>query len=135
MAPVLELANREVREAADRLGAIQQKLEQEQFKAQQLREYSQETLDSIGTTRTVDMQTMIRQRGFAERMETACLQQEAAIARVQQVYEQALEQWQLKSQKEKKLNELVQQYRDDEQFDRDKKEQAMIDDLTSLRFR
>lgn len=134
LAPVLELADRELQQAASRLGALQQQLDGERQKLQQLQDYSQDTLDLIDGNRQTHVDTLMRQRGFVERMGQACRQQSQAIAQIQKMVDDALQHWQLKSQKLEKLRELVDRYHQEEQQQMDKQEQAMLDDLTSLRF-
>jgi len=135
LAPVLELADRELQQSASRLGALQQQLDGERQKLQQLEDYSQDTLNLIEANRHTNVDTLMRQRGFVERMGQACRQQSQAIAQIQKMADDALQQWQLKSQKLEKLGELVERYRQEEQQQVDKQEQAMLDDLSSLRFR
>lgn len=133
MAVVVDLTQRELDQIVQRLGQQQDQFAGEQEKLQQLESYTKEYIESINGIRTTSVDKIQSQRSFIGRMHLACKQQTEMVSKLQEGCDATLQQWQLQSQKLKKIQELVSSYQGEEEKSLDKAEQNMIDDLVTQR--
>lgn len=133
MAVVVDLTQKELDQIVQRLGQQQDQFAGEQEKLQQLESYTKEYIESINGIRTTSVDKIQSQRSFIGRMHLACKQQTEMVSKLQEGCDATLQQWQLQSQKLKKIQELVSSYQEEEEKSLDKAEQNMIDDLVTQR--
>jgi len=134
---VEKLAKQREDQAAQALAQVRAQLEIEDKRLQELAEYREEYmgyLDKQGAA-GISMQQWRRTQGFIDQLADLAQRQQIAIdgwlAREQQV----LDKWRLLYQRRKNIAQYISQLSIEEVLAEDKKEQKVIDELISQRFR
>lgn len=131
LAPVIDMAERAEREAAQALGRCQQLLSQAQGKLGELEryrgDYQQQWINQgqLG----VSGQWLMNYQRFLTQLETAVGQQRQAIAWQQNNVDKAREVWQQRYARLEGLRKLVQRYLHEARQAEDKREQKMLDEF------
>ena len=131
LAPVIEMAERAEREAAQALGRCQQQLRQAQGKLGELERYRgdyQQQWISQGQ-QGVSGQWLMNYQRFLTQLETAIGQQRQAAAWQQDNVDKARAVWQLRYARLEGLRKLVQRYLQEAQQAQDRREQKMLDEF------
>ncbi|MBB6523470.1 flagellar export protein FliJ [Pseudoteredinibacter isoporae] len=128
---VLNLNQQDLDKISEQLAKQQENLQQEQLKLGQLKDYRDDYMNSVRALKHTNVQQIQSQRGFIQRMQMACDQQQAMVAKVNEHCEAIMQLWQQQSQKLKKLEELIERYQQEEQLMIDKQEQKLIDELST----
>lgn len=131
LAPVIEMAERAEREAAQVLGRCQQQLRQAQGKLGELERYRgdyQQQWISQGQ-QGVSGQWLMNYQRFLTQLETAIGQQRQAAAWQQDNVDKARAVWQQRYARLEGLRKLVQRYLQEAQQAQDRREQKMLDEF------
>jgi flagellar protein FliJ len=136
---VCDLAARKEEQALDHLRQARRALDVQQQQLDDLKNYHQQYLHSMkqALKGQVDIQKLQVFQGFVAQIQAAIEQQQSVVARAQQLFERSSQVWQRCHQKRKSYEDLVTQYRQQEQALADKKLEKRIEDdfLTRQRFR
>lgn len=131
LAPVIEMAERAEREAAQALGRCQQQLRLAQGKLGELERYRgdyQQQWISQGQ-QGVSGQWLMNYQRFLTQLETAIGQQRQAAAWQQDNVDKARAVWQQRYARLEGLRKLVQRYLQEAQQAQDRREQKMLDEF------
>jgi len=132
---VIELAQKEENNAASQLGEIQNQLHTEQQRLQDLNDYYNSYKQNANApTGSVSVQTIQNARYFLQQLDTAKQAQTHQIAHVTQQKDQQQKHLQEKYMRRRMLESLLEKIKQDEQAILDKKEQALLDEWTSVKF-
>lgn len=136
---VCDLAARKEDQALDHLRQARRALDVQQQQLDDLKNYHQQYLQSMKQALhgKVDIQKLQVFQGFVAQIQAAIEQQQSVVARAQQLFERSSQVWQKCHQKRKSYEDLVAQYRQQEQAAAEKKLEKRIEDdfLTRQRFR
>lgn len=131
LAPVIDMAERDEREAALALGRCQQQLSQAQGKLGELEryrgDYQQQWINQ--GQQGVSGQWLMNYQRFLTQLETAIGQQRQAAAWQQENLNKARELWQQRYARLEGLRKLVQRYQQEARQAEDKREQKMLDEF------
>ena len=131
LAPVIDMAERAEREAAQVLGRCQQQLQQAQGKLGELEryrgDYQQQWINQ--GQQGVSGQWLMNYQRFLTQLETAIGQQRQAAAWQQDNVNKARELWQQRYARLEGLRKLVQRYLQEARQAEDKREQKMLDEF------
>lgn len=131
LAPVVEMAVRDEREAARLLGQYQKQLAQAQAQLGDLEQYRgdyQQQWVEQGQ-RGVSGQWLMNYQRFLSQLETAIAQQSQSLTWHQHNLEKARLHWQKRHARLEALRKLVQRYQQAAQAVEDKREQKLLDEL------
>lgn len=132
LAPVVEMAERDEREAARQLGHCQGLLSQAEVKLGELERYRgdyQQQWISEGQ-RGVSGQWLMNYQRFLNQLEVAVGQQRQSLLWHQDNLHKARELWQQRYARLEGLRKLVQRYLDEARRLEDKREQKLLDELS-----
>lgn len=132
LAPVVEMAARDEREAAKLLGHCQAQIAQvkaqlgnlEQYRS----DYQQQWIEQ--GQQGVSGQWLINYQRFLTQLETAVTQQQQSLSWHQNNLEKARQHWQKRYARLEALRKLVERYRQEAQQLEDKREQKLLDELS-----
>ncbi len=132
LVPVVDMAEREEREAARAMGQMQGQLDKA---AGQLREleryradYQQQWIDA--GSKGVSGQWLINYQRFLGQLEAAIAQQLQSVTWHKQNFDKAREQWQQRYARLEGLRKLVQRYLEEARMAEDRREQKLLDELS-----
>ena len=132
LAPVVDMAEREEREAARSLGQCQTLLSQAEGKLANLHrylgDYQQQWINE--GSKGVSGQWLMNYQRFLAQLETAINQQNQAVAWNRANLDKAREAWQQRYARLEGLRKLVQRYIDEARVAADKREQKLLDELS-----
>lgn len=129
---VLGLAQKQEDEAANKLSQYREQLAQEQRQLVELREYAGQYLNAQGALRQgVLAHELINYSSFIHRLNEACTEQEAKVARMAKLLESLQQQWQIKHQKRKSIEELIVRLQQEDNLAADKRLQKELDELSA----
>ncbi len=132
---VIELAQKAENDAASQLGEIQTQLQTEQQRLQDLNDYYNSYKQNANApTGSVSVQTIQNARYFLQQLDTAKQAQTHQITHVTQQKDQQQKHLQEKYMRRRMLESLLEKIKQDEQAIVDKKEQALLDEWTSVKF-
>ena len=132
MQVVLTLAVRQEDEAAKKLSQFREQLAQEEKQLADLRDYSAQYLQAQGGLREgVLAHELINYSSFIHRLNDACKEQEAKIARYLVMQDNLLKQWRIKHQKRKSIEDLIARLEHEDNLVMEKRLQKELDELTS----
>lgn len=132
MQVVLTLAVRQEDEAAKKLSQFREQLAQEQRQLVELRDYAAQYLQAQGALRHgVLAHELINYSSFINRLNEACREQEAKVARFLTIQENLLQQWRIKHQKRKSIEDLIGRLAREDNLVLEKRLQKELDELTS----
>ncbi|PTQ69882.1 flagellar export protein FliJ [Pseudomonas sp. GV071] len=132
LAPVVDMAEREEREAARSLGQCQTLMNQAEGKLKDLHRYLGDYQQQWITEgrNGVSGQWMMNYQRFLSQLETAIKQQNQSVDWHRNNLDKARELWQQKYARLEGLRKLVQKYMDEARVAADKREQKLLDELS-----
>ncbi len=132
LAPVVDMAEAEEREAARNLGKCQTLLNQAEGKLQSLHQYLADYQQQWITEgrQGVSGQWLMNYQRFLAQLETAINQQNQSVAWNRNNLDKAREIWQQRYARLEGLRKLVQKYLDEARVAADKREQKLLDELS-----
>lgn len=132
MQVVLTLAVRQEDESAKKLSQFRDQLAQEQRQLEELRDYAAQYLQAQGALRQgVLAHELINYSSFINRLNEACREQEAKVARFLAIQENLLQHWRSKHQKRKSIQDLINRLEREDNLLLEKRLQKELDELTS----
>lgn len=132
---VLNLAQQDEDNAAEKLNMSRAQLQQEQVQLKQLQDYSAQYIaDLSGKSTQVRASQLINYTSFIQRIHLLQQEQERKIMRAERLVEQTQSIWQQLYQKRKAIQDLIARYVSEEEAALDKKLQKEIDDLTTQKY-
>lgn len=132
MQVVLSLAKKQEDEAANKLSQYRDQLAQEQRQLVDLRDYASQYLNAQGALRQgVLAHELINYSSFIHRLNQACKDQEAKVARMVKLMESLQQQWQVKYQKRKSIEDLIVRLQQEDELLADKRLQKELDELSA----
>ena len=133
--PVVDVAERQEQEQAQRLGAARRELEQQRQQLEQLILYRDEyarQFESAGTT-GLSVARLQDYRVFLSRLNQAIEQQRAAIARTEQACNEQQQHWLASRTRHQALGKVAERYRDEEHQARERRDQIESDEFALQR--
>jgi flagellar protein FliJ len=132
MQVVLTLAVRQEDEAAKKLSQFREQLAQEELQLADLREYAAQYLHAQGELRQgVLAHELINYSTFINRLNEACREQDAKVQRYKAIFESLQQQWRVKHQKRKSIEDLISRLQQEDNLLLDKRLQKELDELSS----
>ncbi len=132
MQVVLSLAKKQEDEAASKLSQYRDQLAQEQRQLEELRDYAAQYLNEQGSLREgILAHELINYSSFINRLNQACSEQEAKVARMAKLMESLQQQWRMKYQKRKSIEELIVRLQMEDDLIADKRLQKELDELSA----
>lgn len=132
MQVVLALAKKQEDEAANKLSQYREQLAQEQRQLVELRDYAAQYLNAQGALREgILAHELINYSSFIQRLNEACSEQETKVARMTKLMESLQQQWQVKYQKRKSIEDLIVRLQHEDQLIADKLLQKELDELSA----
>ncbi|EIK45934.1 putative flagellar protein FliJ [Cellvibrio sp. BR] len=132
MQVVLSLAKKQEDEAANKLSQYREQLVLEQRQLVELRDYAAQYLNAQGALREgILAHELINYSSFIYRLNEACTEQEAKVARMTRLLESLQQQWRVKHQKRKSIEELIVRLQHEDNLIADKLLQKELDDLSA----
>ncbi|TFF13300.1 flagella biosynthesis chaperone FliJ [Pseudomonas sp. BCA14] len=132
LAPVVDMAEKAEKTAAQRLGYFQGQVRLAESKLGDLErfrgEYQQQWIER--GSQGVSGQWLMGYQGFLNQLETAVAQQRQSLAWHQNNLDKARESWQQAFARVEGLRKLVQRYIDEARAIEDKREQKLLDELS-----
>ncbi|HSC67318.1 MAG TPA: flagellar export protein FliJ [Cellvibrio sp.] len=135
MQVVLTLAVRQEDDAAKKLSQFREQLAQEEQQLIELRDYANQYLHAQGELREgVLAHELINYSTFINRLHEACREQEAKVERYRLALESLQQQWRVKHQKRKSIEDLIVRLQQEDNLILDKRLQKEMDELSSQQF-
>jgi len=132
MQVVLTLAERQEDEAAKKLSQFREQLAQEERQLVELRDYANQYLHAQGELRQgVHAHELINYSSFINRLNEACREQETKVERYKVMLDSLQQQWRIKHQKRKSIEELIARLHKEDNLLLDKRLQKELDELSS----
>ena len=132
MQVVLTLALKHEDEAAKKLSQFREQLAQEERQLAELRDYAAQYLQTQSELREgVLAYELINYSSFISRLNEACTEQEGKVARYQQLLNTLQQQWRVKHQKRKSIEDLIVRLTREDSLLLDKRLQQELDELSS----
>ena len=132
MQVVLTLAERQEEEAAKKLSQFRDQLAQEERQLVELRDYANQYLYAQGELRQgVLAHELINYSTFINRLNEACREQETKVERYKVILDSLQQQWRVKHQKRKSIEELIARLQQEDNLLLDKRLQKELDELSS----
>ncbi len=132
MQVVLTLAERQEADAAKKLSQFREQLAQEERQLVELRDYAVQYLLAQGELRQgVLAHELINYSSFINRLNEACREQEAKVERYRVILESLQQQWRVKHQKRKSIEDLIARLQQEDNLLFDKRLQKEMDELSS----
>jgi flagellar FliJ protein len=123
-------------EAAKKLSQFREQLAQEEMQLADLREYATQYLHAQGELREgVLAHELINYSTFINRLNEACREQEAKVQRYKAILESLQQQWRVKHQKRKSIEDLITRLQQEDNLLLDKRLQKEMDELSSQQLR
>lgn len=132
MQVVLTLAVKQEDEAAQKLRQYRDQLAQEERQLADLRDYATQYLNAQGNLREgVLAHELINYSSFIGRLNEACREQEVKVVRMTALLDSLQQQWRIKHQKRKSIEELIVRLQQEDNLLLDKRLQKELDELSS----
>ncbi len=132
MQVVLTLAQKQEDEAANKVSQYREQLGQEQRQLAELRDYAAQYLNAQGALREgILAHELINYSSFIHRLNEACTEQEAKVARMTKLLESLQQQWRVKHQKRKSIEDLIVRLQQEDDLIADKRLQKELDELSA----
>jgi len=132
MQVVQTLAERQEDEAAKKLSQFREQLVQEELQLADLRDYAAQYLHAQGELRQgILAHELINYSTFINRLNEACREQEAKVERYRSIQASLQQQWRIKHQKRKSIEELIVRLQQEDALVLDKRLQKEMDELSS----
>ena len=134
MQKLVELADIELDKASQTLGALQEQYVQAKEQLDSLRdyieEYSEVSLNSSTVVTPIQLQSRLC---FRDKLCQAIEAQGAQVEQLEEIVEKGREAWQEKKMRKESLLALLNKLKQKHQFELDKREQRMLDELAAQR--
>ena len=135
MQVVQTLAVRQEDEAAKKLSQFRDQLAQEEQQLADLRDYAAQYLHAQGELREgILAHELINYSTFINRLNEACREQETKVERYRAILESLQQQWRIKHQKRKSIEDLIVRLQHEDNLLLDKRLQKEMDELSSQQF-
>jgi len=132
MQVVLTLAERQEDDAAKKLSQFREQLALEEQQLVELRDYANQYLQAQGELRQgVLAHELINYSSFINRLNEACREQETKVQRYKVILDSLQQQWRVKHQKRKSIEELIARLQQEDNLLLDKRLQKELDELSS----
>jgi flagellar FliJ protein len=132
MKVVLTLAERQEDDAANKLSQFRDQLAQEERQLAELRDYANQYLHAQGELRQgVLAHELINYSSFISRLNEACREQESKVERYKVILDSLQQQWRIKHQKRKSIEDLITRLQQEDNLLLDKRLQKELDELSS----
>lgn len=132
MQVVATLAKKQEDEAANKLSQYRDQVAQEQRQLSELRDYAGQYLNAQGALRSgVLAHELINYSSFIHRLNEACTEQEAKVARMGKQLDALQQQWRIKHQKRKSIEDLIVRLQHEDDLMADKRLQKELDELSA----
>lgn len=132
MQVVLTLAVKQEDEAAQKLRQYRDQLAQEERQLADLRDYATQYLNAQGNLREgVLAHELINYSSFIGRLNEACREQEVKVVRMTALLDSLQQQWRIKHQKRKSIEELIVRLQQEDNLLLDKRLQKELDELSA----
>jgi flagellar FliJ protein len=132
MQVVLTLAERQEDDAAKKLSQFREQLAMEEQQLVELRDYANQYLHAQGELRQgVLAHELINYSSFINRLNEACREQETKVQRYKVILDSFQQQWRVKHQKRKSIEELIARLLQEDNLLLDKRLQKELDELSS----
>lgn len=132
MQVVLTLAERQEDDAAKKLSQFREQLALEEQQLVELRDYANQYLHAQGELRQgVLAHELINYSSFINRLNEACREQETKVQRYKVILDSLQQQWRVKHQKRKSIEELIARLQQEDNLLLDKRLQKELDELSS----
>lgn len=132
MQVVATLAKKQEDDAANKLSQYRDQIALEQRQLADLRDYADQYLNAQGALRSgVLAHELINYSSFIGRLNEACKEQEAKVARMAKQLESLQQQWRLKHQKRKSIEDLIVRLQQEDSLLADKRLQKELDELSA----
>lgn len=132
MQVVLTLAVRQEDEAAKKLSQFREQVAQEERQLVELRDYAAQYLHAQGELRQgIFAHELINYSTFINRLNEACHEQGTKVERYKTILESLQQQWRVKHQKRKSIEDLIARLQQEDNFLFDKRLQKEMDELSS----
>lgn len=132
MKVVLTLAERQEDDAAKKLSQFRDQLALEERQLMELRDYANQYLHAQGELREgVLAHELINYSSFINRLNEACREQETKVERYKVILDSLQQQWRVKHQKRKSIEELIARLQQEDNLLLDKRLQKELDELSS----
>jgi len=132
---VLTLTQRHEQEAAKRVEECRELVAQEQAQLEQLESYSEQYMQTyVERSQFLSAQERMGYSGFIQRLTGAISDQQSKLARMNQVYEQALSQWRERYLKRESIANLITRLEQEDNALIEKRLQKELDELAAQQF-
>jgi flagellar FliJ protein len=132
MQVVATLAKKQEDDAANKLSQYRDHMAQEQRQLVELRDYATQYLNTQGALRSgVLAHELINYSSFITRLNEACREQESKVARMAKQLESLQQQWRIKHQKRKSIEDLIVRLQQEDNLLADKRLQKELDELSA----
>ena len=133
METVLKLVGDQEKQAALRLNQSRSSVENAESQLVELIEYEKEYLQAINSNRRPDnVQSMLNDRAFVGNLAQAKEVQHSRINQLKQDEQRSLEAWTLAHRKRKQIENLIENLKQGEAADVERKLQKLLDELTNI---
>lgn len=135
MQVVLTLAIRQEDEAAKKVGEVRDQVAREERQLADLQDYATQYLRAQGELRAgILAHELINYSSFINRLNEACVEQEAKVQRYQAILETVQQQWRVIHQKRKSIEDLITRLKHEDNLLLDKRLQKELDELSAQQF-
>lgn len=129
---VAGLAKKDEDDAANKLSQYREQLAAEERQLAELRDYAGQYLNAQGALRQgVMAHELINYSSFIHRLNEACKEQAAKVARMAKQLDALQQQWRIKHQKRKSIDDLIVRLQQEESVLADKRLQKELDELSA----
>lgn len=129
---VAGLAKKDEDDAANKLSQYREQLAAEERQLAELRDYAGQYLNAQGALRQgVMAHELINYSSFIHRLNEACKEQAAKVARMAKQLDALQQQWRIKHQKRKSIDDLIVRLQQEESVLADKHLQKELDELSA----
>jgi flagellar FliJ protein len=129
--PVLQLADKQLKEAADQLDAVRKHIQQEEKKLADLEQYMLDYSANFQQNPARTAQDLVRQRSFLQQLSQARTQQQQVIGKYRQIVQQKQKLWQKAYLKQQAIFQLIERLKKDEFLALSKKEEKRLDEWSA----
>lgn len=129
--PVLQLADKHLKEAADQLDAVRKHIQQEEKKLADLEQYMLDYTENFNQHPARTAQDLVRQRSFLQQLSQARSQQQQVISKYRHIVQQKQKLWQKAYLKQQAIFQLIERLKKDEYLALSKKEEKRLDEWSA----
>jgi flagellar protein FliJ len=129
--PVLQLAEKQLKEATQQLDALRDHVNNEEKKLQDLEQYYSDYTQNFTQNPACTAHALVRQRSFLQQLAQARTQQQQLISKYRQVLAQKHKIWQKAYLKQQAIFQLIERLKKDELLTLSKKEEKRLDEWSA----